>query len=305
MVPRPSQLRQAAVRRGPRKSTRELMDVIVDVLDTFDGSMSTRQIYYQCVSRGEVQNCTAGYDKVQRLVVSMRREGIIPFDRVVDRTRAKHQRPGWDGPKEIMQAVHAQFRRDLWAEQDTVVMIACEKQALEGIFAEACDEYGASLWTVHGFASLSFAYEWANEIKECTAEGKRVAIAYFGDFDPSGLCIERKITEQLEELGARFSWERAGLIWEDFDEFDLVNVPVKQATDSRAKAYLKLYGNRAAELDALRPDELRRRVKAAITSNIDVEPWNRLSAVEAVERESLSAVVRNWDTAVAAARGAA
>jgi hypothetical protein len=281
-----------------------LSGVIVDVLDTFEGSMSTRQIYYQCVSRGAVQNCQAGYDRVQRLVVNLRRDGTIPYDRVVDRGRAKIQRAGWDGAQQVVDAAAQQYRRNLWTEQDTVVMVACEKQALEGVFAEAVDPYGASLWIVHGFSSVSFDYEWATDIIAHNRNGKHVVIAFFGDHDPSGLCLATTTCDRLISFGAEFEWIRAGLLEEDFERFDLVNIPVKH-NDSRARDYLRQFGDRAAELDALHPDELRRRITEAIEAHIDPGPWNRLSEIERVERESLAMVVGNWETAVAAARGAA
>ncbi len=290
------------IRRGPRAATVVLQSVVLDVLATFDGSMSTRQVYYQCVSRGAVPNNVASYDRVQRLIVTMRREGLIPYDRIVDRTRAKHQRPGWEGTQSILESCAIQYRRNRWTDQDVVVMVACEKQALEGIFAEAVDEYGASLWVLRGFMSLSFAFDWAEEIKHQLNEGKHVEIVYFGDHDPSGLAIEAKAKEQLEELGAVFGWSRGGLLWEDFTPFNLVNIPVKPS-DTRARAYMKLFGNRAAELDALPPDELRRRIRHEIERYIDVDSWERLETIENAERESIDLVVKNWDTAVAAAGG--
>jgi hypothetical protein len=283
--------------RGRGKKTEALISETLDVLATFEGSMSTRQVYYQLVSRGAVENKNSEYDRVQRLLVELRRDRRIPYDRIVDRTRGKHQRAGWDGVEDIMEAVAQQYRRDLWADQKTVVMVACEKQALEGIFSEIVDEYGASLWTLRGYGSESFMFEWATEIKRLTKAGKFVVIAYFGDFDPSGLSIEEDCWAKLQGHGAEFGYRRWGLIKEDFDRFDLVNVPVK-TTDSRASSYLKEHGNRAAELDALPPDELRDRIRLSITRFIDGERWERLRATEQAERDSLLMVSANWDRAV-------
>jgi len=300
-----SKLRQAAIRpRGKSTATLVLMSEVLRVLAGFDGSMSTRQVYYQLVSSGALENNGPGYDRAQRLLVQMRREGHVPYDRIVDRTRAKHQREGWQGAQDVLDAVAEQYRRNRWTDQNTIVMVACEKQALEGIFAEVCDEYGASLWTVRGFSSLGFHYEWATEIKRLEADGHTVIVAYFGDHDPSGLCLERKSREGLAEHGVEVAWQRHGLLLEDFERFDLVNVPVKRS-DSRSRDYLAEFGDRAAELDALPPAELRRRIRDAIEIHLDVDAWNRLGAVEDVERESIATVARAWDVALAAATEAA
>ncbi len=285
--------------------TQTIADVIVGVLDKYPTlSMSTRQVYYQCVSCGAIENCVAGYNKVQRLVVQLRRSGEIDYHRIVDRTRAKHQRPGWDGAEDIIAACGKQFRRNMWATQDTVVMIGLEKQALEGVFSEAVDEYGASLWTLHGYGSESFLFEWATEIERLTDMGKEVVIYYFGDHDPTGLDIERAAVQGLKGFGADFAWYREGLCENDFDAFDLINVPVK-ATDTRSKGYLQRYGNRAAELDALPPDVLHRRIVQCIDYHVDDAERALMLRDEELQRETLQLVARRWDAALAGAKGVA
>jgi hypothetical protein len=189
-------------------------------------------------------------------------------------------------------------------------MIACEKAALEGIFSQVVDKYGASLWTLRGFNSESFEYEWAEEIRELNDAGKKVVIYYFGDFDPSGLSIEATSKRKLEAWGAKFTWVRAGLLLEDFDRFNLIRIPVKRSTpekkgDSRAEPFLSKFGDQAAELDALKPAELERRIRESIENHIDRDRWTRMVGVEKAEKESLNVVVRNWGVAVKAARGAA
>jgi hypothetical protein len=290
--------------RGLGRKTHALRAAVLAIVEGFEGPMSARQIFYQCVSRGVVPNNKVGLRRVLRQVLAMRRDRSIAYTKVVDRTRAKHHREGWNGVSELMDTFAVQYRRDLWASQNTVVMICCEKQALEGVFSEVVDQYGASLWVIRGFNSESFEYEWSEEIKEITNAGRHVVIAYFGDHDPSGLALEHDARSRLEGFGAAFSWERHGLLFEDFDRFDLVNVDVKKG-DTRAKAYLSRFGNRAAELDALPPEELDHRIRAAIENHIDVGPWNRLRDREKAERESLVTVRGNWDVALAAARGGA
>ncbi|MBX3197261.1 MAG: hypothetical protein KF850_34430 [Labilithrix sp.] len=299
-----AKVRLAAVRRGPRRATTALMGHVLDVLDAFPVKMSTRQLYYQLVSRGAVENTPRSYERVQRLLVQMRRDGDVPYERIVDRTRTKHQRPGWDGVADIMQTVQTQYRRDLWADQRTVVMIACEKQALEGVLSDVVDDYGAPLWILRGFNSESFAFEWATDILDHVRAGKQVVVAFFGDMDPSGLAIERDAKAKLERHGAHIQWERHGLLLADFERFELVNVPVKR-TDSRAARYLDTFGDRAAELDALPPDELHRRVKSVIETYLDDGAWHRLRQAEEAERESLSLVTKHWPAAASAARTAA
>jgi hypothetical protein len=286
------------------KTTDSLMESVQVVLADFDGSMSTRQVYYSLVSRGAVQNIPAAYERVQRLLVQMRKDGEIDQDRIVDRGRMKHQRGGWDGAEDMMEGVRSQYRRNLWASQRTIVMVALEKAALEGVFAEVVDEYGAALWTLRGFASEAFTFDWATEIQEFTDDGHAVHVVYFGDADPSGLEIEHAARSALTRHGADFTWERGGLLFEDFDTFDLVKIPIK-VTDSRTRRYRTHFGDHGAELDALPPYELRQRVNLHIEKHINREEWMRMCDVERAERATLEMVSKNWPAAVAGAKSAA
>ena len=65
-------------------------------------------------------------------------------------------------------------------------------------------------------------------------------------------------------------------------------------SNPRAAEFIRLYGNDCAEVDALPPTELRRRVQAAIESHIDQDRWQRLLTVEELERNSVAESVNNW-----------
>jgi hypothetical protein len=284
--------------RGEGKKRKGLRANILATLETIDGSVSARQLFYQAVSAGVIENNKAECRRVLRLVVDMRRDGSIPYGRIVDRTRARHRRASWNGVRDVLSAAAAQFCLDYWLDQRIVPMVACEKQALEGIFREAVDGWGVPLYVIRGFNSESFEHEWAEDITEITSSGRYVAIYYFGDHDPSGLCIETSSRDKLRGFGADFEWERAGLVWEDLDAYGLVPIPVKRS-DPRAKGYLNQFGDRGAELDALHPDSLRERIDEAVRQHIDLDRWNALQKTQQAERESLELVAGNWSAAVA------
>lgn len=291
--------------RGPRlrnwrKKSMPLVEAIENIFRRFDDPMSTRQVYYQCISLAVCENSDRAYEKIQRLVVQMRRASLIPYDRVVDRTRSKYQSRGWEGVADLLQSANVQFRRDYWAEQEVIPFVALEKQALEGVLCPVVDEYGASLWVFRGFGSEGFVYEMAQEMIRLRSEGKKPIVFYFGDHDASGLAIEVDAIGKLRAFGASFEWQRCGLLREDIEAFSLIQLPVKRK-DSRAGEYLARFGDCAAELDALPPAELTRRVRSAIESCIDMDAWERIRRAEKLEKESLDMIAINWDVAVDAA----
>ncbi len=319
-----------AVRRGLGKKTVAMWQAIGEMLELEryrDVKVTSRQIAYQLVGKPwqAIENVESDKQRVGRIIVDMRRKGAIPYSRITDRSRRKRFVSSWEDAKEYIDA--GAYRQNMWTDQPVIPMIACEKQALEGIFDEVCGEYGLSPWIIRGFNAESFDYEWSEAIKEITALGKRVVIAYFGDWDPSGLCIEevshaklgdgeRKYgfsKEPFEGFGATFTWERLGLVQEDFDRFGIATVPIKMPKvidgklrkgDPRAKVFLNNFGQQAAELDALPPDELERRIRQFIERYIDKDLWKRTKRVEAAQRASLKIVTDNWNVSLAAAQRA-
>jgi len=307
-------------RRGMSRRTIETRGFISNVLNEYAPEpMSSRQVAYQLVGRktaaGDpvIENNEAEKERVGRIIVAMRRDGTIPQDRIVDHTRSIYRRPSWHGVADILRAAAEQYRRDLWTDQATIPIVALEKRALEGVFSRIVDEYGVRLVTFGGFNSYSADYEWSEEIKAITSAGKRVEVLYFGDHDPSGICIEDTSLGRLEdEFGADVGWERLALLPRDLDAYGLARIPVKTEArarrigkrrgDSRAKDFLSKFGDNAAELDALPPDELARRIREGIERYVDNAKWDALKRVETAERESLGLVLDNWELAVAAVK---
>jgi hypothetical protein len=308
--------------------TQKLIEQILVILETTPGAISTRQAYYALVSVGAIPATASGYDRIQRLLVQLRRSGAIHPERICDRTRSKIVRSSWSGLDSLLESAQIQYRRDYWADQPTAVMVAVEKAALEGFFTEVCDDFGVPLYVSRGYPSYSFLYDWAEEIKLLRDEGKRVKVYFFGDFDPSGIDIYENVAGQIfefispelsrevrmilsdackqivrdvgddteEEVEISFAemmsyktgivFKRLGLLPEDLDTFKLYTLPVKRS-DSRSKKFIEKHGTKAAELDALPPVELQRRIREAIESNIDTERWQRVEKVEQQERLSL------------------
>ena len=48
---------------------------------------SVRQVFYQCVVRGIADKTELAYEKIQRALVRLRREGLIPYRAIADGTR--------------------------------------------------------------------------------------------------------------------------------------------------------------------------------------------------------------------------
>ena len=64
--------------------------------------------------------------------------------------------------------------------------------------------------------------------------------------------------------------------------------------DPRYPWFVRNYGRRCWELDALDPNDLRALVEGAIRREIEPKAWKRCAVVEKAERESLRHVLYSW-----------
>jgi hypothetical protein len=91
-----------------------------------------------------------------------------------------------------------------------------------------------------------------------------------------------------------FYWVRLAVCEEDFEEHDLIALPVKQ-TDTRSRAFVREHGHECAEVDALPPTELRGRVREGIEVHIDQARWAALQQTERLEKETLASLAQGWE----------
>ena len=181
------------------------------------------------------------------------------------------------------------FHAELW----------CEKDTISGAIAAVTDELGVTVRVGRGFNSTTRA----REIAEALGNTKKPkVIFYLGDHDPSGRNAEeeglsrvlthyRKITgkSKVNDIKLR----RLAIHKDDIQKFNLPPLRVKE-TDSRTPGFVRKYGDECVELDALPPNELRTRIRVAVTALLDQAAWDRAIAVEKVELASIIETVSNW-----------
>ena len=268
------------------KKTKVLIQAIQEILERIKSPMTTRQVFYQCLSSHAIEATANGYTRVQTLLVDLRRNGTIPADRIVDRTRAMHRVALWESLGDAFVSMKTFYRRNPYQTQNIVPFIGMEKDALAEVISDVVDEYGAPLFITRGYASVALLQDWADEIRALNMQGKEVRIFYFGDFDPSGVDIPKAIERELRELDVEFQFTVGGLLENDIVKYKLLPQVLKE-DDPRRPKFQKAHGNYGYELDALDPDELRKRIRDNIESCIDRAAWDELTQTEQRERNEL------------------
>jgi hypothetical protein len=246
---------------------------------------SVRQTFYQAVVRGVVEKTETAYEKVQRALVWLRRNGRIPYRAIVDGTRWQIKPTTFSSLEAALRRTAQTYRRALWDDAGVHIEIWLEKDALAGVVHPVTAEFDVPLMVARGFSSLSFLASSAEDIE---AGGRPAYIYHLGDHDPSGRAAGEAIERTLRELApsADIYFERLALTVEQIAGFRLPTRPTKYS-DSRAAKFEAQFGVGSVELDALHPDALRDIVRAAVEAHVDFEALEVAKAAEREERRIL------------------
>ena len=244
--------------------------------------LSLRQVYYQLVARGVVENSLQSYKRIGNIVSDARLAGLIDWSAIEDRNRETITPPMWDSPAQIVEAAASQFAIDRWADQDYHVEVCVEKAALEGVLIPVCKRLGIRFTANRGYSSSSALYEMGKRLhSKARSEGKIIYVIYLGDFDPSGVDMTRDVAVRLELFsGVNMEVKRLALNFDQVEELHPPENPAK-LTDSRAKAYIAKYGDSSWELDAVSPEKLVELVTDTVVGLRDETLWQ-----EAIDREN-------------------
>ena len=242
--------------------------------------LTLRQIFYQLVAQGHIENTRSQYGMLSRLIKYARIRGYIPWHDIEDRIRVHRDLTGWTNKTEFVDEEVERFLdgycRNLLQSQDRYLEIWIEKDALSTLFTRIAVQFTVPVVVCRGFSSVSFLNEFADRVEG--HPDKQPVMLYFGDFDPSGNeMLETMQMTLQDEMGIyNISFKRVALTRQDIVEHNLPHNPdAIKTTDTRAKKHLRRYGNLAVELDALRPDLLQDKIRRAIESELDMDAFKQ------------------------------
>lgn len=291
-------IRYEALNMGPRILA--IVDQANTIVETYAAQgydLTLRQVYYQFVSRGWLPNKQSEYKRLGDIISKGRRAGLIDWTAIVDRTRSLRSLGTWTNPQEIIDAVAAQFRLDLWRTQDTYVEVWFEKDALMGVFERAANRNRVPFFSCRGYTSDSEIWGAAQRLARI-GRRKDIVILHFGDHDPSGIDMTRDITDRLKLFGAaRVDVRRLALNMDQVEQYNPPPNPAKE-TDSRFIGYRDEYGDESWELDALEPSVLAALIDDELDTLIEREEWDTERLAEATAKAELRAISKRYPDVV-------
>jgi hypothetical protein len=250
-----------------------------------------RGVGYKLFTAGLIPSmATTEMQKVYRLLRIAREQGDIPWEWIVDETRAIERVSTWSDPEEYARCVARSYRRDFWNQQPHRLQVWSEKGTVRGVLAPVLDEYAVGFMPVHGFSSATAAHDIAED-----DDGRPFVILYVGDFDPSGLYMSE---EDLPNRFAKYDGDHVTLKRIALTREQVRGLPSFPATDKRKDPryqwFIRNYGKRCWELDAMDPNDLRDCVERKIKNLIEPVAWKRCEVVNRAEQESLRTVLGKW-----------
>jgi hypothetical protein len=307
-------------RRRTKAEVEQLESQILDVLEE-DHPQSIRHVFYRMTNPRlpePVAKTDQGYAQVQSRLTVMRRAGRVPYGWISDTTRRGYHTATFSNGAEFLRRHISAYRADLWADADNYVEVWCESRSIAGVIVHLCEELAVSLYPAGGFASISFAYEAADFLRqEVEATGKTANVIYIGDYDPAGVLIDQSLEAELRRhlIGADdqtelvdmvvsralrgdfrsvpqtvdFNFHRLAITPEQITAFDLPTKP-RNGNDRRA-----LHVKETVEAEAMPAAILRDLLRGKIESFLPAGALEIAKAAEESEREHL----RRWADLIA------
>lgn len=259
-----------------------------------DLDLTLRQLYYQFVSRDVIPNNFKEYKKLQALVNDARLAGRIDWDSIEDRTRNMQSWPNQPDAETALAECARHYREDKWEDQPTHVEVWVEKDALLGVIEKACGKYQTPFFSCRGYTSQSEIWGSAMRLADLS---KPAVILHLGDHDPSGVDMSRDIQDRMTLFEAdNVEIKRIALTMEQIKERRPPPNPAK-ITDSRAAGYIKKFGNKSWELDALDPTYLIKLIQDETETLLDADLWKAACEKEKKARDGMYLLSDNFDVA--------
>lgn len=249
--------------------------------------LSVRQLYYQLVARGMIENTERSYQRIVGIITRGRMAGYIDWDAIEDRGRDIELRTRWESATQIVRASARSFHQDLWVNQTERVFVMVEKAALAGVLTRVCEQYDVPLLACRGYPSVSVVRELVMDHIVPALEADQVPVLlHLGDHDPSGIDMTRDLDERIKVFAdvhweQEFDVDRIALTMRQIEEVKPPENPAK-STDSRFQEYRRRFGTKSWELDALDPAYLMNLVETNIRKSINATAWEeRRQEIEA------------------------
>lgn len=255
----------------------EIIDKANEILDDYSDQgyrLSLRQLYYQFVAKAIIENTERSYKRLGNIITDARMAGQVSWNAIEDRGRSCYAHHPQPDPTAVLDGVEFGYSEDFWEDQEYYVEVWVEKDALSSVIERPCNKWRVPYMACKGYMSASAQWEAGQRFMAASENGKIPMLIHLGDHDPSGLDMTRDNGERLYTFAeVPVEVERIALNMDQVHQYSPPPNPAK-VTDSRAKDYIRQYGDTSWELDALTPSVIDELISSKIESVVDHDLWD-------------------------------
>lgn len=290
-------MKEAFIEKRFHWGSQVLIQQAIEIIDEYEKDnmkLTLRQLYYQFVARGLFDNNKKEYARLGRVITDARMVGLIDWNSIEDKTRTLRGVITHESPGEVLRDAALYFKLNHWEGQENHVEVWIEKEALVGVIERICRQLQVDWFACRGYVSKSEMYKAAKRMNWRKRNGVNTVIIHLGDHDPSGVDMTRDIVDQHGIFDGVSEVIRIAL---NMDQVRKYNPPPNFAKmkDSRSKDYVKMYGNKSWELDALDPKVIRSLISNAVQEFRDYDQYARILKLEEKHQKTLDHIANNWE----------
>lgn len=275
-------------------------NAIIEEVQAQGYTLTLRQLYYQHVARGLIENSVNSYKNLGDIVADGRLHGMISWEAIEDRGRGVEKIGTNEDVQHALHNIEWGVVVDLWARQDVYVEVWVEKDALSEVVEKACKPWRVPYMACKGYLSLSEGYAAGRRYRDAIDSGKQeLVLIHLGDHDPSGIDMTRENGQKLtmfsecEDDGLQIDVVRLALNMDQVQQYSPPPNPAKE-TDSRHAGYKRIHGDQSWELDALHPRVIHEMIDREIRKYVDMRGWRAALALEEQKHSQLIRLRQNW-----------
>jgi hypothetical protein len=227
---------------------------------------------------GKADPADQAYKWVSALLVDARENGEFPWSGIVDSGRREF--PRWRGTslQEFADGCQrAVYTLDPWRLQEKRVEVWVEKDDMADVLDRIVAGLRIPVYVAKGYGSATVK----NDARKRYGDGSRHVLLYCGDFDPSGLDIERELRDNLAAHEVFPIIERVTLTYEHTLDLPITTAVELKESDPRTKRFKEMYpGSKGYEMNILGARRLESYLLASIEKYMDIEAYNAAIELE-------------------------
>jgi len=283
-------------RTDPTKARSELMNGVLEEMSYRRGRgflpTGERNIHYAILHKklltssgrnGHVYGSKRGDSSLlSKLITDARSAGFLNWSDFIDETRPvydwKHFGSVAEYERHEIDGLFKNYFSNVHRDQENHIEILVEKNTIAPLIVKGIgNKFRLTVSSCRGYGNLGF--QVAERFQDSGKQ--KLIVIYISDLDPEGVDMPAAFKKYLaHDFGLHATTIRAGVTMEQVGRYNLPpDIDVKLSS-SRAKGFIKEYGNQCWELDSMPPEILIKEVTSAVTQCLDLEILNT-----AMERE--------------------